>query len=101
VFFIGVCQRRYCNPFATWCEKDVKSGNPRCDAIIVAVFDFSCTLLATFGTKNKPRKKWEEKIMKIVTRAFLCTLLLAVVSLQSVPLPVPTSLPPAQASQAV
>jgi hypothetical protein len=45
----------------------------------VALFDFSCSLLATFGEKNLTKENGREVVMKIATRVFVFALILSAV----------------------
>jgi hypothetical protein len=53
-------------------------GKSRFFAIIVAHFNFSCTLLATFGANSK-KANLEETSMKIAARLLVLTLVLSAV----------------------
>jgi hypothetical protein len=66
-------------------------------AIVVAHFNFSCTLFATFNRNSEENKLGGRKIMKIVIRAMLFATALAFAAL-SVPVPTPTPEPPMQAT---
>jgi len=54
-------------------------GKSRFFAIVVAHFNFSCTLLATFRAQILKKAKLEETTMKIAARLLVLTLVLSAV----------------------
>ena len=71
-------------------------------AILVALYYFSCTLLATFGAKNLNQGKLVEGVvMKTSVRVLILTMVLGAAASAAVPIPTPTPEPPVQTAQTV